>query len=80
MNACRSCGAPVTWTVTDAGKRMPVDPEPHPDGNVLIAPPAQSWDPPRATVLGPLEIQAATAALHRAHFVTCPDSDLWRQR
>ena len=31
MNACRSCGAPVTWTVTDAGKRMPVDPEPHPD-------------------------------------------------
>jgi hypothetical protein len=29
---CRSCGAPIWWIVTDAGKYMPVDP--NPDGDV----------------------------------------------
>lgn len=24
---CRSCGADIIWTVTEAGKRMPVDPD-----------------------------------------------------
>ena len=79
-DACRSCGAAVTWTVTEAGKRMPVDFEPHPDGNVLLLPPYPNVpDTPRASVLGPLEVEIATAALHRSHFATCPDADSWRR-
>lgn len=38
---CRSCGAPVRWTVTAKGKRMPVDP----DGTSHFAtcPQADGW-------------------------------------
>jgi hypothetical protein len=30
---CYDCRAPVTWAVTEAGKRMPLDPQPNADGN-----------------------------------------------
>lgn len=33
---CASCGAPITWAITPAGKRMPVDAEPTPNGNVEL--------------------------------------------
>ncbi len=33
---CRSCGAPVYWTETEKGKRMPVDREPGDDGNIVL--------------------------------------------
>ena len=36
MNTCRSCGAPILWRETHAGRRMPIDPEPVADGNVVI--------------------------------------------
>lgn len=34
--ACRSCGAPVLWAQTPAGKAMPLNPQPVPNGNVLL--------------------------------------------
>lgn len=27
-SACRSCGAPIVWVVTESGKRMPLDAKP----------------------------------------------------
>lgn len=33
---CKSCGALITWVRTKAGKRMPLDPVPAEDGNVVI--------------------------------------------
>jgi len=33
---CRRCAAPVIWTVTDAGRRLAVDPEPDPEGNTAV--------------------------------------------
>jgi len=38
---CRSCGAPIEWVKTDAGKWMPVDP----DGTSHFAtcPDAEKW-------------------------------------
>jgi hypothetical protein len=79
--SCRSCGADVVWVTTEAGKRMPVDASPHPDGNVLLLPPdtRDVSSTPRASVLGPLEVELATAALHRSHFATCPHADAWRR-
>lgn len=43
--ACRSCGAPIAWVVTNAGKRAPIDP----DGTNHFAtcPQAESWRKPR---------------------------------
>ncbi len=36
VRACGSCRAPVIWTVTHKGKRMPVDAEPAENGNVRL--------------------------------------------
>lgn len=35
-SACRSCGARVVWTVTENGKRMPVDEAPSADGRFVL--------------------------------------------
>jgi hypothetical protein len=32
---CRSCGAPIIWCKTAAGKTMPVDAKACPDGNLI---------------------------------------------
>jgi hypothetical protein len=36
MSACRHCGADVLWAITAKGRKMPVDPEPRPDGNLAV--------------------------------------------
>ena len=36
MTACSSCHRPVRWVLTEAGKRMPIDPEPSDSGNVVF--------------------------------------------
>jgi hypothetical protein len=35
MAGCRSCGAPIRWVVTEKGKRIPLDRDPQPDGNIV---------------------------------------------
>lgn len=78
MNTCRSCHAPVTWAETRTGKTMPVDPDPHPAGNVqLFQHPSGAQ---MADVLGPLEVAAnGDRPLHRSHFATCPNADQHRR-
>lgn len=73
---CRSCNALITWTITTSGKRMPVDPEPHPDGNVSVS--GMHTDtgvvmqarvksrPPEATLF------TTAQPRYRSHFATCP--------
>lgn len=70
---CRSCGAPMRWAVTTAGKRMPLDPQPSDRGNVHVD------DDGTATVLGPLEVQAHDGPLYVPHFATCDDPDRFRK-
>ncbi|BBA98283.1 hypothetical protein RVR_4414 [Actinacidiphila reveromycinica] len=36
LSTCADCRREVWWTVTDAGKRLAVDPEPNPDGNAAV--------------------------------------------
>ncbi len=74
MSVCRSCKAGIGWAVTAAGKRMPIDPLPCEDGNVLIG-----WVGGErvALVLGPDDRAAAQIAgkpLHISHFATCPNA------
>lgn len=70
--ACRSCSAPVVWTTTIAGKSIPLDPDPHPDGNVVP-------DGTRVRVLTDAEMPATTPAW-RAHWTTCPHANQHRRR
>lgn len=78
---CDSCGAPITWASTSTGKRMPVDRDPHPDGNVMLRP-RQRGEGLEATVLGPLDRleQGRVHQLYRPHFATCPNAARHRRR
>lgn len=70
---CQRCPARVVWVKTEArGKSMPLDPDPHPEGNVVLVPLPQSrhW---AARVLPPEQLPPADGApAYLSHFVTCP--------
>lgn len=36
MSTCQACAAPIRWVITEAGKAMPIDAEPVPDGNIIM--------------------------------------------
>lgn len=75
---CASCGADVFWAITPAGKRMPVDPNPVPDGNVAIY--RDHLGALRARVLRAGEQPSAYERRGVAHFATCPHADRHRTR
>jgi hypothetical protein len=76
VTRCQSCAARIVWAVTERGKRMPVDAEPHPAGNITLLPLPDGGA--TAHVLGKFE-SAGGAPRHRSHFVTCPQSSDWRR-
>lgn len=65
---CRSCGAPVIWARTPAGKRIPLDLTPTDDGNVLLD------DHGTATVMGGLAVWPPGAYRWTSHFASCPQA------
>ncbi len=73
---CRSCHQPIVWAWTTKGKKLPLDPEPSPAGNVLLA-------GTTAHVLSAADsatLRAIDQALWTSHLVTCPDAGAWRNR
>lgn len=64
---CRSCQAPIRWKLTEAGKRMPIDRDPVPDGNVVLL------DGDRVHVLHADEV-ADDVPRYVSHFATCPNA------
>jgi hypothetical protein len=89
VSNCRSCGAPILWTETAAtGKRMPVDEDPVPDGNVFLEETprglvahAGKHPPPvvnliTVKLLGERDFGPAKFV---SHFGTCPQSKGWRK-
>lgn len=73
---CKACGAAIRWVVTYArDQRMPVDYDPHEDGNVVV------YNHGRADVYRdtPRSIPD-TATLHFSHHATCPHADEFRGR
>lgn len=62
---CRDCGALLAWVRTPAGKRMPVDLEPNPDGNVVIR------EDGLAHVLSEKAARAVGGVRYMPHFATC---------
>lgn len=72
---CSTCKVGMLMVATDHGRAMPVDPDPHPDGNVLI-------EDGVAHVLHGAELgkaRAAGKALRLSHFATCSEPDRYRR-
>lgn len=70
MSACRSCGAPIIWAITENGKRMPLDAEPaeRPTGVFRLEPSGDDLIARR-----PIE------QVYISHFATCPNADQHRK-
>ena len=63
---CSSCGAPIVWGTTKAGKKVPLDP-----------PEDRYARQPNTSVLGePLVVIRETWL---SHFATCPNADQHRR-
>ena len=86
MSTCRSCGAALTWVQTEAGKAMPLDAVPHPDGNVEMT---GRWERSKMGATVPVvRVVVPQASLfgdeaptrYLPHFATCPQADEHRQR
>jgi len=77
---CRSCRAPVRWCITAAtGKRMPVDPDPVPDGNIFVHH-IEGGTPIIEVTLSHDEVPRSVPFTYVSHFVTCPAADSWRKQ
>jgi hypothetical protein len=77
---CRTCGMPIRWVITAAsGKRMPLDPDPVPDGNVWIESMNQGT-PVVGVGLTRADVPRSVPFAYVSHFVTCPDSAEWRNK
>lgn len=74
VTRCGSCDQPVRWVLTLTGKRMPLDPLPHPMGNVVfdIAGAKQL-----VRVIANQDLPCPGVA-YRTHFATCPDARSYR--
>jgi hypothetical protein len=76
---CNHCRAAIVWCTTAAGKAMPVDADPDPNGNILLGQPGPDGRP-TAGVLGPRQQLGARAGgrrLHLHHRLSCPKAHLW---
>ena len=72
---CRSCGAPMFFARTPKGKMIPLDRDPHPDGNIQFT--------EKGVVFLSREAVQAGRLLHStrylSHFATCPNSKQHRK-
>ncbi|MFJ4009420.1 hypothetical protein [Streptomyces sp. NPDC090026] len=67
---CPTCHRTVRWTLTEAGRRLAVDPTPNPDGNTAVwRDGTGTWRSRRPTTDLPL---TGWERLHMPHPATCP--------
>jgi hypothetical protein len=79
--ACRSCHAPIVWLrIRPGGRRMPIDAEPSPAGNVLVDFAAAAGLVLSVASVAVIKAETPDEPLYLSHFVTCPQSDAWRKR
>lgn len=81
MSACRSCGAPLLWCRTTAGKAMPIDPTPYlakecdPRATVVLYEP-HSADPAFVVQAGKI---GRDQVVYVSHFASCPNAAAHRR-
>jgi hypothetical protein len=72
---CKSCGAPIRWAITRSGRRMPLDYDESPTGNVLL------FGDESCRVIGADEqFTPSDATRHTSHFATCPQGAAHRRK
>ena len=71
LAACRSCDAPIIWTVTTNGKRMPVDADPIVAARGFRLDDEVEGEAPLAIFT---QTPAADERLFVSHFSTCPNA------
>jgi hypothetical protein len=82
VSACRSCGAAVRWAVSVNGKRIPVDDQPVPDGNLVLSDPTPgAYAPVASHYVEPEQAPLFGDEPPRfvSHFATCPNADHHRK-
>jgi hypothetical protein len=65
MARCASCGAGLRWVTLFSGKRMPLDVEPHEDGNIDVDGEGVGH------VVKEGERHPGSRPLYRSHFASC---------
>jgi hypothetical protein len=71
---CRSCGAPIRWARTAKGTAVPLNPEPAPNGNVVL------MGDGTVTYLGRGQAPPEGTLRWTSHFASCPEARRWRRR
>lgn len=61
MSFCNDCGGNIAWHKTAAGADMPIDPEPHPEGDYAFVKVRLTRSP-----------RGSHAKMYRSHIDTCP--------
>ena len=68
VGTCRGCGKVIVWVVMDSGKRMPIDPNPVPTGNIVCT------NGKGRQVPTPHDVEARLS-----HFATCAQADRFKR-
>lgn len=80
MPTCTSCGAEIVWTITEAGKRSPVDAVPAVNGNLRLTPESGFTRSRAAGAAIDLTDPDDDGARYLSHFATCAHADEHRRK
>lgn len=78
-STCRSCTAEIEWALTEAERRIPLDPGHDPAGNLAELPPAPGI-PLRVRAIAAGEIVDPGVRRRVSHFATCPQAASHRKK
>lgn len=75
------CGARIAWGMTTEGKRMPLDPVPVPNGNIILVDGAIKVLTKKEIerIENPGMLDGPTPDRFTSHFATCPKSKHFRR-
>jgi len=80
MTTCKACGQPILFVKFPSGKLNPINCDPQPNGNIIMAEDATNFD---ARVLKRDELAIArenAIPLYSSHFANCPAAGSFRSK
>lgn len=79
VSRCRSCSAPIVWTVSATkGKPMPMNAEPDPNGEFILLRRGRDIVAYHRSDAR-LEREQRDGLRFTSHYATCPSASLWRK-